>query len=395
MARELSILFFGTQMAIGGAQKLLLEQARWFHARGHQVTAAFFYDKQGLHQAWQEYLPFPLLTLSKIGPGGDLIGRAIGLIVGLFRLWSLLRRGHFDVVESFTYDSNLLALPLAWLAGVPVRIATHHGMIEGFPRWIERIHAGITNAGVASILISVSNKTLEQAVQAGIKPERMVVIPNGISTMGGSADDRSETRREFGLMGGDVFLLSVGRLVFQKGHEFLVRATPSLLAAYPRVKVAICGEGTLRPQLEAQIAEMQLRESVRLLGNRNDIDRFLKSADIFVLPSRWEGLPVALLEAMAAGLPVVATQVEGVEEVVQNDIQGLLVHPEDSEALAGALLELIGNAGRRQQMGEAGKLRIQESYTIDIMCERYLNVMLNLLGPQATRVTDRQPVDKP
>lgn len=383
MGRQLSILFFGTQMAIGGAQRLLLDQARWFHAHGHKITAVFFYDKQGLHKIWREGLGFPLLALSEIKPGRNLLRRGLDLIVGLYRLWRLLRRGRYDVIETFTYDSNLLALPLAWLAGVPVRIATHHGMIEGFPHWIERLHSWMINAGVASILVSVSNRALEQAARAGTSRKRMLVIPNGIPPAEKHSVRDTSIRRELGLAEDDVLLLSVGRLVYQKGHEFFIRAMPAVLQKFPRVRVAICGEGALRPQLERQIADLHLEGSVRLFGNRNDINRFLESADVFVLPSRWEGLPVALLEAMEVGLPVVATRVEGVEEVVQHESQGLMVPPEDSEALAAALSSLIARPDKRAKMGEAGRRRVRESYTVDIMCEKYLGVMLRGLQSHA------------
>ncbi|MFN2121626.1 MAG: glycosyltransferase, partial [Anaerolineales bacterium] len=324
MDPKLSILLFGTQMAIGGAQRVLLDQARWFRAHGHRVTAVFFYDKEGLHSAWQESAGMPLLTMTRLRDQG-LISKARALSQGLFRLWSLLRREHFDVVETFTYDSNLLALPLAWLAGVPVRIATHHGMIEGFPRALERLHWWLMNAGVASIVVSVSTKALEQAAKMGAERHRMIVIQNGIVPASPDHSSGNSIRAELRVAKDDVLLLSVGRLVYQKGHEFLVRAMPGILGRHPRVKAVICGEGTLRGALQAQIAELRLEDSVLLTGNRPDIGRFLNTADIFVLPSRWEGLPVALLEAMAVGLPVVATHVEGVEEVVQNGTQGLLV----------------------------------------------------------------------
>jgi glycosyltransferase involved in cell wall biosynthesis len=115
------------------------------------------------------------------------------------------------------------------------------------------------------------------------------------------------------------------------------------------------------------------------MGNRLDIDRFLKSADIFVLPSRWEGLPVALLEAMDSELPVVATQVEGVEEVVQQKVQGLLVPPEDARALSESLAVLIGDPELRRTMGRAGRQRVREAYTLDIMCTKYLALMQNMM----------------
>jgi glycosyltransferase involved in cell wall biosynthesis len=393
MPSDLSILFFGTQMALGGAQKLLLDQARWFHAQGNRVTAAFFYDKQGLGASWRKGLGFPLLTLTEIGSTGGILAKAIGLVAGLFRLWSLLRRGRFDVIETFTYDSNLLALPLAWMAGVPVRIATHHGTIEGFPSWVERLHSWLINVGVASVLVSVSNKTSEQAVRAGIKPEHIIAIPNGIPPMGPAALDRGKRRGELGLADTDVMLLSVGRLVYQKGHEFLVRAMPGVLSQVPGVKVMICGDGPLRAELEAEIARLQLTASVSLQGNQSEITRFLDSADIFVLPSRWEGLPVALLEAMGSGLPVVATHVEGVEEVVQDQVHGFLVPPEDPAALEQALLKLVPRTELRDKMGRAARKRIEESYTIDIMCERYRSVMVDLLRARRLREATRQSGD--
>jgi glycosyltransferase involved in cell wall biosynthesis len=382
MKPKLKILFFGTQMAIGGAQKLLLGQARWFRDHGHDVTAVFFYDKQGLQERWQDGLGFPLLTLTSVGPRASLIERPWALAAGLLRLWVLLRGGRFDVIETFTYDSNVLALPIAWLAGVPARIATHHGIIENFPAWIERLHAWLVNAGIASVLVSVSGKTLEQAIHAGIRPERNTVIPNGIPPMIIGSADRSEVRREIGVENGEPVLLSVGRLVYQKGHEYLVHAMPRVLGRYPHAKAVICGEGALRPDLERQIGELGLESRVRLVGNRNDVGKFLASADVFVLPSRWEGLPVALLEAMGAGLPVVATRVEGVEEVVEDERQGLLIPPEDAEALAAALLQLIGDPQLRKQMGEAGRTRIQSFYTLDIMCDKYLRVMLQYAHPK-------------
>jgi glycosyltransferase involved in cell wall biosynthesis len=379
MGRKLSILFFGTQMAIGGAQKVLLDQARWFHSHGHSVTAVFYYDKQGLRAAWEANLGIPLLTLTRID-GGGLFMKAYALVTGLWRLWRLLRQRHFDVVESFTYDSNLLALPLAWLAGVPVRIGTHHGIIEGFPRAIERLHTWLVNVGVASVLVSVSNKALEQAEAAGVRRERMLVIQNGIVPPQADASVVDPTRAELGLRSPDLFLLSVGRLVYQKGHEFLIDAMPSILQRYPTAKAVICGDGNRLQSLTAQIRQLGLADSVLLLGNRPDIQRYLNSADIFVLPSRWEGLPVALLEAMGMGLPVVATRVEGVEEVIQDGKQGLLVPPEDSAALAAASLELMGAPETRSQMGTAARRRVEEHYTVDIMCDKYLSLMLRLLA---------------
>jgi glycosyltransferase involved in cell wall biosynthesis len=376
----LSILLMGTQMALGGAQRLLLDQATWFHGHGHNVTCAFLYDKENLAEAWRRSLGFPLLSLSGIRSKDTFIKKVGGLVFGLLRLWRLLRRGKFDVIQTFTYDSNLLGLPLAWLAGVPVRIATHHGIIEGFPRLVERLHSALVNAGIASILVNVSRKVLEQAAAVGIRREHMTVIPNGIPLGARHDSDKESTRAELGVSARDVLVLSVGRLVYQKGHEYLVQAMDGLRRELPHIKAVICGEGPLRRQLQSQIDRLGLGGVVTLLGNRLDIDRFLGSADVFVLPSRWEGLPVALLEAMDVGLPVVATRVEGVEEVVQEETHGLLVPPEDARALGESIRRLVFDADLRQRMSLGARARIREAYTIDIMCEKYLSLMRNLLA---------------
>lgn len=368
-------------MALGGAQRLLLDQARWFHANGHLVTAAFFYDKQDLAEVWRQGAEFPILTLSRIRSTGNLFNKIAGLSSAMLSLWILLRSRKFQVLESFTYDSNLLAVPLAYLAGVPVRIATHHGIIEGYPRVLERLHAALVNTGMASKLVNVSRKVLEQAASAGIRREHMTVIPNGIPQGESAHLDRASTRVELGIAPDDVMILSVGRLVYQKGHEYLVQAMHRLLPDFPRARAVICGEGPLRSQLEAQIERLGLARSVQLVGNRLDIDRFLRSADVFVLPSRWEGLPVALLEAMDAGLPVVATRVEGVEEVIQEESQGLLVPPEDARGLVDALWAVLADPDVRRKIGAAGRDRVRTGYRTDIMCEKYLALMQNLLQP--------------
>ena len=377
--RPLSILLVGTQMALGGAQRLLLDQGRWFHSRGHRVVAAFLYDKQGLEQLWKSGLEFPLITLSGIGSGTGPLIKLGGAFLGLARLWLLIRREKFDVVQSFTYDSNLLVQPVAWLAGVPVRIATHHGIIEGFPRLIERLHSGLVNTGVASILVNVSRKVLEQAAAAGIRREHMTVIPNGIAPSERERPNGPSVRAELGIGKEDLVILSVGRLVYQKGHEYLIQAMHSISKEFPKTTAIICGEGPLRRQLEVQVERLAVQRAVLLPGNRLDIERFLAIADIFALPSRWEGLLVALLEAMERALPVVATRVEGVEEVIEDEGQGLLIPPEDARALAEALRTLVASPGLRRRMGKAGQARVREAYTIDNMCEKYLALMQNLL----------------
>jgi glycosyltransferase involved in cell wall biosynthesis len=381
-----SILLLGTQMATGGAQKVLLDQARWFHERGYKVWSVFFYDKAGLQTKWQAASDFPVINLKAFQAGRGGVVQGILLVKGLISLWQLLRREKIDVIETFTHDSNMLALPIAWLAGVPVRIATHHGTIEGFPRWRERLHAWMINHHLATVLVTVSERTRLIALKEGVRAERISVIENGITALPFEDGGRLEVRRDAGIGADDLFLISVGRLVYPKGHEILVSAMPIVLKEFPKAKVGICGDGRLRADLETQIKSLGLEESVKLLGEQNNIAKFLFSADVFVLPSRSEGLPIALLEAMSAGLPVIVTRLEGVDQVVVEGTHGLFAPVDDPEILAQTILQLLRDPNLRKRMGAAAKQRVNEMYSIDRMGEQYLGLMGSLLRsklPQA------------
>lgn len=376
-----SILLLGTQMAVGGAQKLLLEQASWFQAHGHQVAVAFFYDRDGLREKWKRNYPFPIHDLQAFDKQAGGLLSLPKLAAGLWRLWKMLNRGKYDAVITFTHDSNMLGLPLAKLAGIRARIGTHLGEIRGMSAWRERLHTILVNRGVIQTLVASSSRTRSNAVQAGIDPNRIKVIHNAIMPFDVGGVDRNAVRNKLGLRHDDIFLLAVGRLVYEKGHEFLVEAMSKVAQVNDRAVAGICGEGPLREQLSRQIEALGLQEKVKLLGLWNDIPELLAAADVFVLPSRWEGLPMALLEAMMAGLPVVATRVEGVEDVVEHGAHGFLVPLESPQALADAVLQLCSTSeAQRREMGGRGRARILESYTTDRMCEQYLQVIEQGLG---------------
>ena len=374
--RKISLLFLGTQMAFGGAQTLLLDQALWFKGQGHKVVAAFFYDRDGLYDKWLKSYDIPLYNLNAFDKTIGYIKKITNLITGIWRLWKLLRTEKFDAVVTFTHDSNMLGLPLAWLAGVPVRVGTHLGVIRGIPRWREKLHAILVNTGIIQVLIAASTRTRDNAVQEGVSSNHIEVIFNAISPFKLSAGDRISARQKLGLHEKDFFLIAVGRLVYEKGHEFLIQAIPSVARSFPHITVGICGSGPLLGQLEEQISALDLEGKVRLLGQWENVRELLAAADAFVLPSRWEGLPMALLEAMMAGLPIIATKVEGVEEVIVEGKNGLLVPIEDADALAGAIMQLMADPQLRHEMGAAAKEQVLGFYTTDHMCEQYLEQIL-------------------
>jgi glycosyltransferase involved in cell wall biosynthesis len=191
--------------------------------------------------------------------------------------------------------------------------------------------------------------------------------------------DRTEVRKQLQLKENDLFLLSVGRLAFQKGQDVLIDAVPGLLRHHTNLTVNLCGDGPLADNLRTQIVNLGVAEHVKLLGTWSNVAPLLAIADIFILPSRSEGLSRALLEAMAAGLPIVATRVQGVDEVVTDGVHGLLVPSENPAELTKALIRMVDQPEMRRQMGMAARDHIMTSYTTDIMFNKYYDLMLSLL----------------
>jgi glycosyltransferase involved in cell wall biosynthesis len=384
------IVLLGSQMAVGGAQRVLLDQACWFHENGYQVTAAFFYDKENLQTQWCSRYPFPVVNFEAYKLNANAFANFIRLLTGVLRLWRFLRRRKFDVIEAFTPDSNILGIMIAWLARVPVRVATHHGHIEGAPKWRKRLHGWLVNLGFAQHMVAVSDQVRRIAVdEEKVEPERVSVIQNGIAPVVIDRDSRELRRhleRELDILPDDFIYLSVGRVTRQKGHTYLLDAIPGLLDRYPQNNVfLIAGDGHQRARLEQKAVDLGIDAVVRFLGTRPDIPELLSSADFFVLPSLWEGLPLALLEAMSVGLPVIATQVEGVESIITAGKNGYLVPPKDVDALTSAMVKARENPGEAQRFGKSNREMIHQKFTIDRMCQSYQSIFQSLNEQESTK----------
>ncbi len=371
------ILFLGTQMEVAGAQRVLLSQARWFHEHGYPVQAIFFYDKQGLAANWQAQFDFPVISLNAWGRKTVPV---FNLIAGLVRLFRLLR-GKVKTIVTFTPHSNLLGLPLAWLAGVPVRVGTHHGYIEGSSTRLAWLHGWLINSRLCNVMVAVSEQVRAYAIaREGAKSDKVVVIENGIEPLRVNKltpADRNALRAEMG-PDGAVLLLTVGRLTVQKGHTVLLDAITQLKNE-PGVVFVFAGDGPLLAELKQKARQLEITQRVRFLGVREDINELLLAADIFVQPSLWEGLSLALLEALLAGLPVLATQVEGVVDVVEDGDSALLVPAKDAAALAAAIERLLKDPDLRKRLGAAGQQRAKTRYSVEHMGTAYEDLLQKLV----------------
>jgi glycosyltransferase involved in cell wall biosynthesis len=205
---------------------------------------------------------------------------------------------------------------------------------------------------------------------------RSEVVVNGVHVPPPAPRERRDGRPVVG---------TIARLAPQKGIDVLLAAVPSLLQAAPGARVVIVGGGPLEDELRARADELGLGEAVSFLGPVENARDLLPSFDVFVLPSRWEGMPIALLEARAAGLPCVATEVGGVRDIVADGADGRVVPVEDADALAGALAELAGDEELRERWGRIARERVAREFPLDAMVRRTeLLYLRTILAPELT-----------
>ena len=292
------------------------------------------------------------------------LGRTSPLALHQWRpLLSLLRRERVDVLHSHKFGSNVWAPILGKLARVPAVIAHEHTWsYEGQPlrRFLDReLIARGTDAFVA-----VSSDDRRKMIEVEkIDPGDVTFVANGIDEL--PAGDGRRMREELGVPADAPLIGAVAVLRPQKALDVLIRAVASLLPEFPELRVAIAGGGPDHERLEGLIAELGAERAIMLLGIRSDVPDLLAALDIAVLSSDYEGSPLAAMEYMEAGLPVVATRVGGMPDLIEEGVNGLLVERQDPDALAAAIARLLRDRDAARVMGLRGRERRRSEFTID------------------------------
>lgn len=211
--------------------------------------------------------------------------------------------------------------------------------------------------------------------------DKITVICNGVDIKRYSqSSDKTSTRHELGLDANAILITQVGTLKGVKGHRYMIEAMPAIISQYPAANVLFIGDGELGETLQAQAAAMNVDSHVHFLGNRRDVPALLAVSDVFVLPSLWEGLSMSLLEAMASGLPVVASEVSGTVQVVLPGEMGYLVPPGDVPALTEAIKQVLVNPERAQMMGDKGRRHVAANFSAQKQADEHLALYRRLLG---------------
>lgn len=303
--------------------------------------------------------------------GAGVAVRSLGMTRGrydpraLTRLARMLRESRPTVVCTFMFHANVLGRIVARLNRVPIVVSSIRNAEFGgrwadvLMRWTDALaDVTTTNSELAGAALTA---------RGVVKEQRLRILPNGIETGPPQAEGRSReaVRAELGFEEADRIWLSVGRLEPQKAHDLAVRAVAELLEAGHELRLVIVGEGGQMEMLESLRSRLGLEGRVSLLGHRKDVRELMLAADGMLLASRWEGLPNVILEALVAGLPVVATDVGGVRELITDGRTGVVVAPGDPAALARGVERVIGmDPEERRAMVEAGRRHVTERYAL-------------------------------
>ena len=294
-------------------------------------------------------------------------------LAALLRFAKWCRRERIEVVQTCDLYANVFGLPAAALAGVPVRIGSRRELNPDKTAGQIRLQRQAYRCATTVVANSAAARGI--LIEEGLAPESIAVIPNGVEIE--AIPDRWLPASAGRLSGNSRRrVITVANLRPEKSHETLIAAADLLAAEFPDVEFQIVGDGPRRAELEALVRSRRLEDRVCFLGHREDVGRLLSQADIFALPSRSEAFPNGAIEAMAAGLPVVASACGGLLDLIDHERTGLLIEPGNADALAGALRRLLTNRAVAHQLGEQARARVQQRYSFERMVQAFEDLYL-------------------
>lgn len=357
-------------LGFGGAERTLIDIVTHLDRRRFRVEVACLFRAGELARELEAVdVPVTVLGMSpSVRPDNWL------------RVAQLVRSINPDIVHAHLPDACWYALPAAWWGRVPARIGHVQNVYRHWPAKL-RLLDGLCMSVAGGVV--VCSYAVQQFCEArrGYPLSRIRVIHNSVD-LGrfDSLPSRDEARSALGLPTEGPVITAVASLTPQKGHSDLLEAVAKVRTDFPNLLLLLVGRGPLRDALEDMARRLGLAENVHFLGARKDVPAILAASDVAVLSSHWEGLSLALAEAGAAGLPVVATEVDGIPEIVQHGVTGLLVPPRRPQLLAEALHALLRDPSRRQQMGEAARRWVAERFSVERMVRETESLYVELLG---------------
>ncbi len=380
--------------------------------KGKKWKILHFIDSEGLYGAESvllnlsglmarsdHYVPIVGCIVSSSGEQSDLFEKALEmglaaekvvlrnsrLFLDLPRAANQFKSLDVHLIHSHGYKPSVFGYAIKLMTGIQV-MATCHLWFKGVKGPLKMrlmVALELYLYRFFQLVVGVSEPIKDVLIDSGVSSERILVIKNGVEVGEGnisSPDILARLRKEIGLGDSDFCILNTGRLTKQKAQRDIITAAGILRDRGIKGRFLIVGEGELMADLQHQIVEMNLDESVQMLGFRDDISDLLQVVDLFVLPSLDEGMPMSLLEAAALGLPVVASQVGDIPKLIEDKITGFVVPAEDPQALADAIARQMEDPRLGCRLGEKAQKRVREGYSTEAMFLQYDQLYLQLLG---------------
>lgn len=366
------ILIVSDEMEVGGSQRQIVHLLRGLDRSQWEPTLLFFRRPSFLVDELRE-AGIRCIHMPKLGRVSPRF---------VFRLWKLLRRERFELIHAYSLTAELWIRALLPLVPATRFVASVRGLCLVYPDWQWRLKRWIL--GRADAVISNARAGAEVTAQRTSYPrERIDIVPNGIDIAEPiNAGQVASTRRLHDMPEGQAVALFVGRLVVEKNLTLLIDSMAQI-SAKKRPLLLIAGDGPLANALDAQIERLGLSGAIKRLGERNDSRWLMQFVDFLVLPSREEGLSNVILEAMAAQLAVLASDVGGNPELIEHGRTGLLFASDDPIALAANLQELSSDSDLRQRLGSAAREHAQQHYSLQALVEQTQAVYRRVLGAQS------------
>ncbi len=303
---------------------------------------------------------------------------------GLYLLTRTIKKNNIDIIQTHLPGENLWGLVLAFTRKCTVVVTIHNNRFLGENKdsalWRFLLPRGYRQIFHYCQAVVACSEEVRNSILAGLKipaleAQRVHVVTNGVLQPNSiSLEKRFEIRNTWGVKPGETFLIGAGRFTNAKNFSCLIDAVGHLKTNGVCPKLIIGGDGPLRPELEAKISNLKLEGLVQLPGNIPDLQTLMLASDCLVMSSRWEGLPLVLLESMIRGLPVVGTKINGIADTIEDGVHGFLVEVDDPVALADAIAKIMKNPVLASSMGQNGKVLVEKEYSFSRVYNEFSDI---------------------
>jgi glycosyltransferase involved in cell wall biosynthesis len=359
-----------TELSYGGAQKVLINLLSNIDKEKYKCSVVCFYN--GESPVAQDIRDLSIEVI-------DLKMTNKFRVDALYRLSSILKSQKPNILHSWMFHPVLAGRIFGCLHKIPVIISSRHNVNIGglFREMINRLTAQMDDHVIA--VCEVARQT--EIKRAHILPDKVTTIYNGINLEEYLTilRSRDEIRKYLGVTNEDFVVVSTGRMHYQKGYSILINAISLITNTYPSIKLLLVGDGPVRSILEKYALELGISNQIMFTGQRSDISDILHASDVYISSSLWEGSSISIIEAMASGLPIIATKVGGTPELVEDKVSGILVPSRNPSIIAQAIIELYTNAELRKNIGIQARQRAIKNFSSKEMVKKIEKLYLKLL----------------